>query len=209
MPTFTLLMMYDDAYAALGAVTGQRARDYAERHGYGFQCVTRLLDPALHPHWNKVLMVRQSMNLASEWFVWLDADVYIWSLDFGLESLVRPDKDLLLSADSAGYCCGFYLVRKCTWSMRLFDALLFLQNVQDTGRRPLNDQDSLKLLIESYPAVASRCAGISDAIVQNPDSARKPAAFAHHFWANREHGRFDSILAQISQRSTSSCASPS
>lgn len=194
---FSILTLYDDNYADFGRLTTAGMAAYAKAHGYGFVCVQHRLDTRLALNWSKFRLLEQELGQA-DWLVWMDADILIVDQQFQLESLLQPDKDMLLSTDTCGYCNGFFLLKSSAWAYGLISALRFVEDVSERPHiRALNDQDALKVLIDNFPKVSARCGGIPDSIVQNRESAYNLKAFANHYWANGLKPPFELILKSI------------
>jgi hypothetical protein len=177
---FQLVTCYTGSYADLGAYSTGRFKNYAERHGYLVAVYTDIIDPALSVVWNKVLMMRQALHRA-EWTFWLDADIAIVDESVCLSRLLMPGKDLIISQDINGLCCGMFGLRNCEWSRQLLDTWLFLGDVPLQEKK---EQDTLNRLMV-FQNVLSRTGYIAEEVVMNRRSRfteRRPLMF--HYWAH-------------------------
>lgn len=187
-------MLYDSAYAPAGDVVARVNASYAEASGYGYSinvqtCSTHGAVLRRSPSWRKVGCVMHEL-VNCEWLLWVDADALIVNRDFKLESLVKADKDLLLSSDSCGYCAGVFMIRNTAWSFDLLRAWLFCGELSEDVpfggplRNRLSDQGSLVALIKCFPGIADRVGAIPTEVVQNPECPYHPDAFMVHYWGN-------------------------
>jgi hypothetical protein len=187
MPSVNYLMLYDQNLAQIGGISARVARQYCERHGYRFTCHTELLDPNLHPSWNKVVALRRHLA-ESDWTFWCDADTIICDPSFTMDRLMAlvPDRSLAMSHDPGGLNNGVFLLRNCAWSAQYLDTLLFLGR-RDPPARPksLHEQETIHLIARRFPAVRKQIAIIAETVIANPRSpACTLAPFIMHYWSS-------------------------
>jgi hypothetical protein len=187
-------MFYDSAYAPAGDAVARVNAAYAEANGYSYNFVTQVsrfhgLEHSRCPSWYKVSFMLQELPKC-EWFLWVDADALIVNKNFQLDSLVQPDKDLLLSSDSGGYCAGVLFIRNTAWSLELLRTWLFCGEVGDDApfsmprKNRVGDQGALVALIKSFPRIAGRVSHIPTELIQNPECPYCSDAFIMHYWGN-------------------------
>lgn len=201
-------MLYDEPFRIIGEVSSLRASEYCRRHGLQFVQSTGLLDAALTPSWNKILMVKRVLDTA-DWVLWLDADAFIVDMDHDLRSGLgcRTGKDCLVSVDDNGLCAGVFALRNSAWSRQLLDTVLFLGPMKEAHAVRLegrynHEQSTLKLVRRSFSGVDDRFANWPQTVVSNPGTRpRPPRPFIHHYWSSMGNSDMvsirDSMLAQL------------
>lgn len=134
----TLVSAYSSNYAP-GPLCEAANREYASRHGYGFECDVLSPDDmhdAIAPrralNWYKVLAIRRALADAaakgggSQLVVWLDADAFVTDRGRRIEAVVETDgggRDLVLGEDVSSACLvntGVIIIRASPWSLELW-----------------------------------------------------------------------------------------
>ena len=184
-----LVMQFNDAYAEMGNIAAERARQYCDRHGYKLR-VFRDMPIVGDPFWSKVKRLRLislEPRAFDAYLFWMDADTLILDLDYPLTNLISSD-GMDISQDSNGLCTGVFGVHTKTKSRTLLGIWLFLGQVRDEtefGQPGLHEQATLMLLEREFPAVRSMIHRIPESVVSCPTTglADCAGAFIHHFWA--------------------------
>lgn len=131
--------------------------------------------------WNKLLAVVDAMSKVGEgeWILWMDCDMLMTRLEAPLETVLRDDKDYMVSVDGNGICTGFFAVRNVP-IMRAF-----MQDLMKDFRPDWPwDQDATKDLLAARPDYAARAGHIPESLVQNPMSHPSKHAMVMHYWGN-------------------------
>lgn len=155
----TVVTLHDDGMASVGRLTSAAWQAYARARNYGFIGHDRLLDPARHPAWNKILAVRQAVAAQREgWVMWVDADAMVMNHRVRVEDLLPPDRDLVFASDFNGLCSGVFLVRCSEWTLQFLDAIFFLGdlNHDPDGFGPKWEQNTIKLVLKNFAGCAER-----------------------------------------------------
>ena len=154
----TLVSLFDLNMAEIGRLTANRMREFAIRHAHNFVCFESLLDPDLHPSWNKLLAIRQVFQSnCPDWVLWIDADAIILNLDTQLEKLLDDRYDILFGSDFNGLCAGVMLLKHSEWTLRFLDVVLFLGDIgsDPDGFGYKAEQNAFKQLVHSFPSIGS------------------------------------------------------
>jgi hypothetical protein len=187
MSTFNFLMLYDQKMASIGDTSARVARQYCKRHGYRFTCHREVLDPGLHPAWNKIVALRRHLG-ESEWTFWCDADTLICDPAFTMDRIVEQlsGEDIAISTDKKGMCSGLLLIRNTAWSARYLETLLFLGPHYPPARpKPLHEQETMNRIATSFPAVGNRIMLIPESVISNPRTpCTDEVPFIMHYWSS-------------------------
>lgn len=93
---------------------------YAAKHNHSYDFHLGSLDPSRPPAWSKLLHIERNLKEleVGEWLLWIDADAFFINQDIKLESLIIPDKDMVVCVDAQNNeNTGVWFWRKCKWSM--------------------------------------------------------------------------------------------
>lgn len=93
---------------------------YAAKHNHSYDFHLGSLDPSRPPAWSKLLHIERNLKELEdgEWLLWIDADAFFINQDIKLESLIIPDKDMVVCVDAQNNeNTGVWFWRKCKWSM--------------------------------------------------------------------------------------------
>ncbi len=178
-----LLTGANERMAAVAAITGARAEEYAARHGYRCQCVTFPPSTSRSPYWAKIAAVSAGLQQPDvEWVMWLDADAMIVNQEIAAASLLRSDADLLLASDHNGICCGIFLVRVCEWSRRFFETLEFLgpAGYRQDWLGDLQEQTTLRYLLKTFPSHAAHAHMLEQPVLNSYLETYQPGDFILH-----------------------------
>jgi hypothetical protein len=179
----TLVTLHDEKMAGVGVVTAGALRDYARRHGYGFIHHERLLEPARHPAWNKILALRDAVVRQKQgWVMWVDADAMVMNWRVRAESLIRDGHDLIFASDFNGLVSGIFLVRCCAWTVKFLDTVFFLGDlVKDPDRfGPKWEQNTIKHVLENFAGFQSRIAILPEKVMNSSPDNFQPGDFILH-----------------------------
>jgi len=182
-----IVTLYDDAMSAIGDVTCELNRHYAQSHGYDFVCYRSLPDPNLNPSWNKLRVIQQEIANC-DWIFWIDADAVFVNRQRTLVDLFQSTvKPMLISSDSCGVCCGVFALKNCAWSVQLLATWLFLGEMslashQRFSSNQLWEQHTFKAILGDFNVIHENVDIVSDAVIQNPDSTFCPDALVTHYW---------------------------
>ena len=180
---FTLVTLHDEKMAGVGAVTAGALREYAQRNGYGFIHHERLLDPARHPAWNKILALRNAVVKQKKgWVMWVDADALVMNWRVRAESLIRDGQDLIFASDFNGLASSVFLVRCCEWTVRFLDTVFFLGDlIKDPDRfGPKWEQNTIKHVLENFAGFQSRIAIQPPRVMNSSIADFQPGDFILH-----------------------------
>jgi len=175
-------MLYD-AGVTFGPVTYALNRAYADARGYQLVVYNQAPDQNLDIYWNRIRIMQQEVGTCDVLW-WIDADAFFLRNDLDLPVVT---KDVAMSIDWNGVCCGVMAVRNTSWVQRFLDAWILVGQVQtekiegfDNDQK--REQTALKCLRYFFPAVASHFEEISDSIIQNPTAKFNPEALMLHIW---------------------------
>jgi hypothetical protein len=175
--TITVLTLWDEHYAEVGAISGPNKRAYAARHGYDFMAESDRLDPARPTAWSKIALLRRQLPHCN-WAFWTDADSLIMNGTLALEDLVATEADLILTHDHYGLNTGQFLVRNTAWSAD-FLAEVYAQ-IQFVDH-PWWEQAALAQVLERQPHSAWHVAYIDQRRLNAYPSNYRPGDFLIHF----------------------------
>ena len=181
--------MFDERFADIGNHSSLVMADYCHRRGYEFVCYRHVPDPSRPASWNKIRLIQQELQYC-DWLIWMDADAIPVNPDFSIERLIEklPDKDFLVSSDENGLCFGVFVVRNCAWSVKFFDTIWFVGQMDlDFAKQyhmvPRWEQVSAIALMKNFPSIAEHIQLLPMDFVSNPLSDFCQHSFAIHYWA--------------------------
>ncbi len=202
-PKATFVTLYDDNRAQIGDITSDRMVRYCASRGYRPLVFRRLLEPAVHPAWNKLWAVEQALKLEAEgnYVVWVDADVLVLDAEVDIIQCIENHVSSAQAYFSVDTLCtdpseslkqintGFFVIRNNAWSRALIEMWKVLGECQPRHRvtnetSPRHDQDTLRHIAVCYPAVSEKFSFISPSLIQNQTSDFELNAFAYHYWAS-------------------------
>ncbi|CAE7040538.1 unnamed protein product [Symbiodinium natans] len=142
-PQIGIVTIHTENIQRYANTTGEANRQYAERHGYGFHIVTRLIDKSRLPHWSKIHAVL--LHLCQYDFVfWIDADAAFYDRHLRIEDVVpvagHDDKHIWLQQHSQDYPSifrkelfdtGTVLFRNSAWTRQFLLEWYFYPPCQD------------------------------------------------------------------------------
>lgn len=175
-----VVMLATPDYEA-GSISIPDMRKYCTIWDYPLVAYSDKLEPDWPAAWSKIVACLRAMNEVAEgeWVFWTDADMVMLRHTQPLETLIKPDKDFMISIDKNGICTGLFLIRN-TVQMRSF----FTDLLQDVRQDWPWEQDAMKDLLAKRPDYAERVGHIPESLVRNPVSRRYPGALFMHYWAN-------------------------
>lgn len=144
-PSITLVALATPNLIEFSQYTIRSFVDYAWKWGYQFHLCTTSLEPARHPAWSKIKLFQSLLkDGASDWYVWLDADLIITNPDIPMEKFISEygsKADVIVSIERRDGLerqddinSGMFLVRNSPW------ARYFLQRVWDVGYQRFANQ---------------------------------------------------------------------
>ena len=183
-------MVHDSRYDDIAALSQPTAYRFAEQMGLE-PVFKRCAENAEYPNMLKVHHTLAELESGREFIVYADTDIQFARnpapKDFVQHYQAFP---MALSVDVGGLCVGFFTVRNCADTLRLFRvwaALGYADNM------PLMEQGTFKLLVDHFGWVRGLIEQIPQTVVSNPDCPRQ-GSIAHHFWA-RATNRQDVLRA--------------
>jgi len=193
-----LLTLYDAGYAQVGDQCAKSLRTHAAALGVGLDVYTELLDPGVHPSWNKIAALQTTLSdlQDGDWAVWIDADCLLLRPFALVDDL--GDKlqfDLLGASDWNGLCACVLAVKKCAWTDWFLPTLSRCGDVKDDDRYgaalgPKWEQNTIKGLLNEFPAVARRISFLdSNWIADMPWYDPERLKPLHHFGALTQNQR--------------------
>ena len=195
-----LVIMYD-AGQTFGPITEAINRAYAEARSYKLVVYRHFPDPNVDVYWNRIRVMQQEIGTCDTLW-WIDADAFFLRTDIDLPAVT---KDIALSTDWNGICCGVMALKNSAWVQRFLDAWLLVgpvlrERIKDFDNDQKREQTTLKALRYFFPAVAEHIEEISDSIIQNPTAKFCPDALLLHVWngwltSQRTHITLDRFLA--------------
>jgi hypothetical protein len=209
MAKITLLTYCNSEFRDIGDVSIPVMREYCNRQGIIFSLHTEISSNHGDVYWNKISIVNEALK-DSDWVIWCDADIIIKTLDFNwnvyLEKLT--EKDIAISSDFNGLCMGFFIVRSCEWSFRLFSLMEALGNIKKEKigiyhKKNQREQDTIKVLADFFDVINSRIELIPENILANPRTDPNiKESFGYHFWASRD---VKSVAIEMKEYLAESC----
>lgn len=181
MKDIKIVMAYDSNLAVVGDLAAVRAKNYASKWGYKFECVhgTPADHPGRRPMWMKVSVLRRSMQ-DCDWLLWMDADAFIVDMDTPLDSLIVNDANVFISQDVGGLCTGVMAYRNCEWSAKFLETLDFLGQTKSTTHF---EQAAVKALCDNWKTVSDQIVLIPEEAIQNPKSKMTTKPLIYHYWS--------------------------
>jgi len=196
----TKLVMLCDGLT-FGPVTQAINRAYAEARGYQLVVYNHVPDPNIDIYWNRIRIMQQEIG-SCDVLWWIDADAFFLRNDIDLPAVT---KDIAMSIDWNGVCCGVMAVRNTAWVQRFLDAWLLVgpvlrERIVGFDNDQKREQTALKCLRYHFPAIYKHFEEISDSIIQNPTAQFNPEALILHVWNGwattpRTHVTLDRFLA--------------
>lgn len=181
MKDVKLLMAYDENRKSIGDLSSARAKDYAKRWGYGFEChyCTHADHAGRTPYWMKVSKLINALKNCS-WLLWLDADTFIVDMDVPLDRIQVDESNLFISQDCGGICTGVVLFKSCLWTAKFLETVDFLG---PTDSKRYHEQATVSSMLKMWPGIRENVTLIPEYYVQNPKSPFTSKPFIYHYWA--------------------------
>lgn len=139
--------------------------------------------------WRKISRVLTEMERKPgyDWVFWTDSDVIVIDKAFDPSTLLKTDKDLLVSCDAYGVCAGIFAARNCQWVRQYLHTLLLLgplepKRYNEFDRKDSWEQNTIKATLRYFPAVRARIGIIPEKLVQNRRSRYSASAWLYHLW---------------------------
>lgn len=156
-PRFAVVTLHDKLMARVGKVTAPMVREYAATHSYKFICHTRPIDPMRHPAWNKIIALRNVLEQQDfTWAMWIDADAVVMNHTIPAETLIPKNVDAVFASDFNGLNSGIFMVRRCEWSLKFLETLLFLGDINHDpdGMGMKWEQNTIKHVLKNFSGFA-------------------------------------------------------
>lgn len=105
-----------DSAVEYGRYSAAINKIYCDRHGYTFVVEYNKLDQALHPYWNKLLLMQRELNNGYDYVMYIDADAVFTNMstrieDFIVDSSIYIANENLAVSDSFGENSGVILIK--------------------------------------------------------------------------------------------------
>ncbi|MCI0746021.1 MAG: hypothetical protein L0Y58_11495, partial [Verrucomicrobia subdivision 3 bacterium] len=180
---FSVVTLHDEPMAKVGRITARSLCEYARCQNYRFVYHDRLIDPARHPSWNKVLAVRNALVAQrAGWAMWVDADAMVMNHRIRAESLIPKGCDLVFASDFNGLVAGIFMIRYCEWSIKFLDTVFFLGdlNHDPDGCGPKWEQNTIKYILKNFAGFAERVAVLPKRHMNSDLATYQPGDFMLH-----------------------------
>ena len=105
-----LVNFFDANYDEVGAISVPNKRAYCAQHGYDYILEHEALDPTRPASWNKLKLMQQYIGQYQALF-WNDTDTLIMNPAITLESLLLPQKPIIVGSDNWGINCGNFIIQ--------------------------------------------------------------------------------------------------
>ena len=185
-PRFAVVTLHDKSMARVGKVTATIVREYAATHRYEFICHKRPIDPARHPAWNKIVALRNVLEKRDlTWALWIDADAVVMNHRIPAETLIPRNVDVVFASDFNGLNSGIFMVRRCAWSLKFLDTLLFLGDINHDpdGMGMKWEQNTIKHVLKNFSGFAEHVALLPERQMNSSVNSFEPGDFVLHLGA--------------------------
>lgn len=146
---YLILSSYDDVYAkvGLGPLSAAKNKEYADKHGYSFQCKNEQLKS--HYFFHKFMLLSEVLPNYSH-VLWIDADAFLVNHFKKIQDFISddPEKIFTVSIDQEYLNTGVFIIKNCDLSMEL------LKKVVEIGSQinhPFPDAFVLLKMFEQQP----------------------------------------------------------
>lgn len=161
-------------------VARQTWEPYCERHGYDLECVKIAPNQSLHPSWNKLHVVLDSLERAQNVW-WVDSDMTVARTE---EPLAIPSHELAFAQDWNGLCGCMFFARDTSWTRAFLSAAITVGDVGNEdqfgrGLGPKWEQNAIKLLAREFPGVANKIGYLKSGIVNDHPHEDRGEVFCH------------------------------
>ncbi|MBL9171181.1 MAG: hypothetical protein JNN07_25845 [Verrucomicrobiales bacterium] len=190
----TIVMLYDAQMACIGELTRPMWERYASRHGYGFVCFEKTLDPERPTAWSKVLAVQRVLEERHMAVMWVDADTLPMNQRVRVDHLIPAACDVAFASDFNGLNTGVFLIRSTSWSLEFLKAVYFLGDVRRNpdGFGDKWEQNTVKAVLQHFKGDWSKVAILPQSVMNSSLETFVPGEFLVHLGAlsNRDRLRY-------------------
>ena len=199
-----LITFYTPYYEEISKITIPRFGSYCKHHGIEFQGF-RLPQRGGRVDfcWDKIELCRKVMSDVDDYLIWMDVDILLLKLSPSPYDFIKfSSKPMVICSDDNGICTGFFILKKCDWSIRYLDTMIFLGQITNQLERQINsvnagDQSCAKYLLGFESVLKSTHILEDDGVISHPNRGIRSNTFAIHYWANGDLENKASILKNI------------
>lgn len=199
-----LITFYTQKYGAMADINCPRWISYCKKYKIDFECFQL---PQIGNRndfcWDKIELYKHVFNSVSDYLCWIDIDVFLIRDHFNIEYFTKcTDKPMIISSDSNGICTGFFILKKCEWSINYINSMLFLKNINSELEKNLNtigagDQSCSKYLLGFNNVLDNTLILDNDGLISNPSVGICDNTMAYHFWANGDDNNRFRIINEM------------
>lgn len=151
---------------------------WCDRTGVYLRDSDSLPDSRLAPSWNKIVMLLNSLDCATQPIWWIDSDLLLLDQAFKLPKFDTP---IAISTDWNGICCCFMGVNPCPEAAEFLRSVLFLGDVADNdvygkGLGTKWEQNAIKACMDNFPKVSASVTRLSASLVADQPPFKAPLA---------------------------------
>lgn len=186
-----LITFYTPKYSELADINVPRWNSYCKKYDIEFECFQLPQQGTRNNFcWDKIELYSSVFNSVNDYLCWIDVDVFLVRDNFDIHNFTKcTDKPMIISSDNNGICTGFFILKKCDWSIQYLNSMLFLKNIDPNLEVQLKtedagDQSCAKYLL-GFTNIASNTLILdNDGLISNPSMGICDNTLAYHYWAN-------------------------
>lgn len=165
-------------------IARENKQAYAQKHGYGFRCITSGFVPDREPTWSKIKFIEEAFD-EYEWVFWTDSDSLIMNSEIRLESFFGGSFDFHFAftcTPREHINCGEFFVRKSIFARTFLKSAWNIEVYRDR----LNfEQGAINYLVKNYRLKRVKLSPNrlfnSFALVDGDPDPYEPGDFVVHF----------------------------
>lgn len=144
-----ILSSYDDRYknVGLGQLAYEKNKEYADLHGYSYQCNCEPLKD--HYFFHKFILIKNLLP-NYEYIFWIDADAFLVNYNKKIEEFIPKEEEKIftVSIDQEYLNTGVFIIKNSPISFQLLDSVV---NLGKTINHPFPDAFVLLKIFEANP----------------------------------------------------------
>jgi hypothetical protein len=185
---YLILSSYDDAYQAvgLGPLSYEKNKQYADHHGYAFQCNHEPLRS--HYFFHKFFLLQEVLP-KYDYVLWIDADAFLVNHSKKIQDFLTKDSQqiITISIDQTSLNTGVFIIKNCDNSMHMLDLII---REGPNVNNPFPDAYIMLELFKKYPNLVNYIKP------QKLFNAYKYELYAHRLSPNPD-GEFEQGLSYV------------
>ena len=201
-----LISFYTQNYREMADIVVPRWKLYATKHNIDVEMFELPQDGSRVDFcWDKIELCRKQIDQVDDYLMWVDIDILPINLDLSPYKFISVfDKPITMCMDDNGLCTGFMILKKCIWTQRYLDSMLFLRDISSENEIRINsvnagDQSCAKYLMGFNEIKCGISLIADDGRISHPHRGIEPDTLFMHYWANGSLENKQRALSQMKQ----------